>query len=58
MDMNIKAELQDIIDLLNGPVSPVDFIVDERNVYEAVESLMDKYNEVNGLLETVQDMIA
>lgn len=56
--MDIKAELQDIIDLLNGPGSPVDFIVDERNVYEAVESLMDKYNEVNGLLETVQDMIA
>ena len=56
--MNIEVELQDIIDLLNGPGSPVDFIVDERNVYEAVESLIDKYDEVNGLLESVQDMIA
>ena len=58
MGISIEAELQDIIDLLNGPGSPVDFIVDERNVYEAVESLIDKYDEVNGLLESVQDMIA
>ena len=56
-DINIDAELQDIIDLLNGPGSPVDFIVYERNVYEAVESLIDKYDEVNGLLENVQDLI-
>lgn len=58
MDISVETELQDIVDLLNGPGSPVDFIVYEKNVYEAIERLIDKYNEVNGLLESIQDMIA
>ena len=58
MGISIEAELQDIVDLLNGPGSPVDFIVDDKNAYEAVESLIDKYDELNDLLDSIQSMIS
>lgn len=56
--MGIVTEIQDVIDLLNGPGSPVDYIVYDENIYEAVESLIDKHNELQCLLEQVQDIIA
>jgi len=58
MGISIEAELQDIVDLLNGPGSPVDFIVDDKNAYEAVESLIDKYDELNDLLDSIQSMVS
>jgi len=58
MGISIEAELQDIVDLLNGPGSPVDFIVDYKNAYEAVESLIDKYDELNDLLDSIQSMVS
>lgn len=54
--MDAQDILLEIIDILNGD-TPIPFIVDERNVCEAIEDLIDKYNEVNLLLENVQDLI-
>ena len=54
--MDAQDIIDEIIDLLNGP-SPISFIVDERNVYEAIENLISQYDEANELVESVQNLI-
>lgn len=54
----MKADLEEIIDLLNGPQAcMLRHMVDENNVYEVVEQLLQDHADLLSRLEDIQSTI-